>query len=559
VRSFAVLLAIATAWTTSSCFRVLAADDNTSAFPDTVTPLTVPRKGAVAVPATQVAPSQSEVDREVAQWLENLITSDLYRFVARKEDQAGLADFYTKRGYAPIWTRNGRSLRRTHEAIDFLHKLDIEGLNPTDYPTPYFAGADALRLAKDDLILTNSVLMFTRHVRSGRVSFTRLIGPIHFPSHTPNPSDVLGRIVAATDVRKVLDSFNPQQAPYKALKVALALERGTEGSDQRRKSGRRRLDRIDTILANMERWRWLPHDLGTVHVIMNIPDHTLSVIDHGSRIWSTSIVVGARGKSATPLFSATMKYITVNPTSDLTSSLIRNEYTAALAEGPSSPAPAGFAEGDRTGVNGDHSRSKRRTEAGHIRFDFPNKFLVYQRDAPNPQVFLRSRRTHGQSSVFVQDPERYAQVLLSITQPEDKITIETIRNMYDNKERIIQLKNPIPVYVTYQTAFVGEAGQLQIHPDIYGYDKEINELLRDHRRIADIPIEPENHSGKNSAVKSVAHPQHVYSEDWQYGDAPSYVGPAYEDTDANCIRKYRSYDVRTRTYLGYDGIRHPCP
>ena len=92
-------------------------------------------------------------------------------------------------------------------------------------------------------------------------------------------------------------------------------------------------DPIDTIIVNMERWRWLPRDLGNPHVIVNMPDYTLTLYNNGKVVWKTKIVVGKPGK-ATPLISAEMKFITVNPTWNVPPSIIENEYLPALQQDP---------------------------------------------------------------------------------------------------------------------------------------------------------------------------------------------------------------------------------
>ncbi len=91
-------------------------------------------------------------------------------------------------------------------------------------------------------------------------------------------------------------------------------------------NGPRRDRDADVIIANMERWRWLPRDLGRAYVMVNIPDYTLKVMDHGAMVWTTRIVAGQPGEKATPLLSETMKYITVNPTWNVPPSIINNEY-----------------------------------------------------------------------------------------------------------------------------------------------------------------------------------------------------------------------------------------
>ena len=88
----------------------------------------------------------------------------------------------------------------------------------------------------------------------------------------------------------------------------------------------------------------------------------------------------------------------------------------------------------------------------------------------------------------VQYPDQYAEVLLRISQPEDGYSAQSIRSLYGRSERNVELKNPIPVYITYQTAFVEDDNQLQIRRDIYGIDRKIINLLKGGSEMADIPI-----------------------------------------------------------------------
>ena len=96
---------------------------------------------------------------------------------------------------------------------------------------------------------------------------------------------------------------------------------------------RERARDIDVILANMERWRWLPRELGKAHVVLNIPDYTLRVYHDGAEIWRTRVVVGST-KNPTPILTETMKYITVNPTWNVPPSIVYNEYLPALQQDP---------------------------------------------------------------------------------------------------------------------------------------------------------------------------------------------------------------------------------
>ena len=250
----------------------------------------------------------------------------------------------------------------------------------------------------------------------------------------------------------------------------------------------------------MERWRWLPRELGKAHVTVNIPDFTLKVTDQGKTVWSTRIVVGKVGEQATPLLTETMKFITVNPTWNVPPSIIRNEYLPALQRDPNALARVGLkVSHNKDGTIRIFQPPGDRNALGRIRFNFPNRFLVYQHDTPNKHLFAKAQRAYSHGCMRVQHPEKYAEVLLSITQPGESYTAERIRKMYGNTERTINLKTPIPVHLTYQTAFVDDAGQLQTRPDLYGHDREVLNLMR-RGRGADTPIA----RNTNSSSKPVA-------------------------------------------------------
>ena len=115
-----------------------------------------------------------------------------------------------------------------------------------------------------------------------------------------------------------------------------------------------------------------------------------------------------------------------------------------------------------------------RNALGRIRFNFPNKFLVYQHDTPDKKMFALSARAYSHGCMRVQNPDDYAEVLLGITQPEDHYTVAKIRSMYGSTERNISLKHQIPVYITYLTAQPTATG-VQFFPDHYGRDAHLME------------------------------------------------------------------------------------
>jgi murein L,D-transpeptidase YcbB/YkuD len=270
---------------------------------------------------------------------------------------------------------------------------------------------------------------------------------------------------------------------------------------------------IDTILVNMERWRWLPRKLGNAehtYVVVNVPDYTLSLFHNGKLYWKTKIVAGKPGK-ATPMTSAEMKYITVNPTWNVPPSIIENEYLPALREDPTVLDRYGLKiYQDADGTVHIYQPPGAGNALGRIRFNFPNKFLVYQHDTPDKYLFARVKRDYSHGCMRVQDPLVYATKLLSIELPQDHYTPARLEGMFGSNEININFPVPIPVHLTYQTAFVDQDGKLQFRDDVYGRDARMIAILKSNseRRVADIAIE----RAPNSSSKPVRLPAGTYAD-----------------------------------------------
>jgi L,D-transpeptidase YcbB len=255
-------------------------------------------------------------------------------------------------------------------------------------------------------------------------------------------------------------------------------------------NGRAQPDRVtDIIFANMERWRWMPHRFPDTYVIVNLPDFTLRVMHNGKQLWTTRIVIG-KPEMPTPIMTADMKYITVNPTWNVPPSIVNHEYLPALAQDPTVLARMGLrVDYGRDGVHiwqppGD------KNALGRIRFNFPNKFLVYQHDTPDKYMFANDKRAFSHGCMRVQDPAHYAEVLLSLVRPGDGYTEDRIKKMFGPNETDIQFPTFIPVNLTYQTAFVDDAGKLELREDVYGRDRALLAILKGtDRKMADIPVE----------------------------------------------------------------------
>jgi len=529
---------------------------------------------------TPAATTSAAADSAVSDRLREMVGGKQFdRLVSRKADRAGIEQFYSARNFVPLWVNAGAANERAKSAIGYLAQADAVGLDPNDYPAPDFKSAiTADALAEAELKLTASALAFARQAQIGRIHFSRVSNDIQFDLNAPEPAQVLAKLADGDNAGTALDSYNPPQAEFKALKAKLAeLRKGGgisakaeekdkpapvhvgEGKmlrpgmkDQRVVQLRKRLDvagdkdnllyddavrdavktfqtsadldadgnlgpntvramngekrqargpsadPIDTIIVNMERWRWYPRDLGNPHVVVNIPDYTLSLYNNDKIYWKTKIVVGKPGKS-TPLISAEMKFITVNPTWNVPPSIIENEYLPALREDPQALDRIGLKlTQDADGTVHVSQPPGAGNALGRIRFNFPNKFLVYQHDTPDKYLFAKDKRAFSHGCMRVQNPLTYGEKLLSLALPNEHYTEAKLEKMFGGSEININFPKNIWVHLTYQTAFVDEDGKLQLREDIYGRDARMIGILKgSERKVADIAVErPANTSSK---------------------------------------------------------------
>ncbi len=357
-----------------------------------------------------------------------------------------------------------------------LKDAESDGLDPSEYRTPNFAGLGPDALAEADLRLTRAVLTFARHLQAGRFHYTRVSRNIELPQATPEAAEVLNGVTNAADVGKALDLYSPQNEPYRKLKAKLAELRGKQTATKGESA-----KQIETIVVNMERWRWYPRDLGKSHVLVNHPDFTLKVMNNGSQVWTTRVVIG-KPSMATPLLSETMKSITVNPTWTVPQSIVRNEYLPALAQDPTVLERMGL----RVSYNGGGVTITQPPGAGNalgrVRFNINNRFSVFQHDTQDKHMFGHDVRAYSHGCMRVQDPAKYAEVILKIARPNEHWSADRIQRMYGTSEQNLQvLPTMIWVHLTYQTAFVDDAGKLQMRRDVYNLDSRTLAAIKSER------------------------------------------------------------------------------
>ncbi|WP_266340212.1 L,D-transpeptidase family protein [Kaistia nematophila] len=246
------------------------------------------------------------------------------------------------------------------------------------------------------------------------------------------------------------------------------------------------------IIANMERWRWMPRDLGQFHIIANIPEYSVRVVEDGKVIHTTRAVVG-KVTNQTPIFSDAMESIVVNPSWNVPASITMKEMLPAVRRDPSYMTRKGYqvlanVDGkyrpvdpqmvDWSNVNARQIMIRQPpgddNALGNVKFLFPNEHSVYLHDTPSKSFFKRDVRALSHGCVRVQDPLEFADVLLA---HQGGWSPQRLRKMVGGKEKWINLPNRIPIHLTYFTAFVDDDGVVQTRPDIYGYNARVEKAL----------------------------------------------------------------------------------
>ena len=246
--------------------------------------------------------------------------------------------------------------------------------------------------------------------------------------------------------------------------------------------------RIDQIALNLERWRWLPRDLGERYVLVNIPEYRLEVWE-GTRVpLSMRVVVGKRD-TPTPIFNDRMTYLVFSPYWNVPPDIMMGETLPAVMKDPGFLERTNMEVVDTRGrvldpatidlADPTNYRFRQRPGAdnslGLVKFMFPNEYNVYLHDTPADSLFARASRSFSHGCVRVENPVALAQYVLR-DQPEwSRERIEEA--MHASEEQVVKLRGAIPVYLAYWTARVAADGLLQLRGDVYGIDKRQMVLL----------------------------------------------------------------------------------
>jgi len=407
---------------------------------------------------------------------------------------------------------------------------------------------DGIELATLETAFSAATMRYADHLHNGRIDPQSISTLLDLKRKPINEAALLEQLAHSKDPAAILMQLEPQHREFQALKSALAnFEQSSAArptpisdgpvlrpgnSDARLPAIRARLEltastsqlyddltvdairsfqegqglevdgiigpatvaalnggaatRREDIIANMERWRWMPSDLGDFTVFVNIPEFRLSILRNGQEEYTTRVVVGTT-KNQTPVFSDSIRHVVVNPYWNVPSSIIRGEIAPAVLRNPGytdsnnmdllyNGSPVSPWQVDWTQVSPSNFpfRVRQRPGAGNalgqIKFLFPNKHDVYLHDTPSKSLFSRSYRAFSHGCVRVQNPMEFADALMA---NEPNISRSSLESMFGPSERWVNPQTQIPVHLAYFTLRVDEDGAIRSFGDLYGHNEKL--------------------------------------------------------------------------------------
>jgi murein L,D-transpeptidase YcbB/YkuD len=330
----------------------------------------------------------------------------------------------------------------------------------------------------------------------------------------PSPVEQLVAGVFETQVRPLLEGVPARTAsgePPESLRVVpdeehfdATLEESVKafqrahGLEPDGEVGARTLDalrvpveaRIQQLQVNLERWRWLPEDLGARHVLVNLPAFELVAVEGREPVLRMRVIIG-REDWSTPVFSEQLEHLVLNPAWHVPRRIAAEEVLPLLQTNPRAATRLGITVSRRDtgevvapgavdwsgGAEGYrfHQEPGPRNPLGPVKFMFPNRFSVYLHGTPNQELFALAGRALSHGCVRVEEPLVLAAFLLKGTDGWDEATLAEA--VASGTTQQVVLAEPIPVHLLYWTAFVDTEGRVNFRPDLYRRDAPLRRAL----------------------------------------------------------------------------------
>jgi len=235
------------------------------------------------------------------------------------------------------------------------------------------------------------------------------------------------------------------------------------------------VDRVQQILLNMGRMQWMIHEPKGQMIVVNIPEFILHVKEGATKVFDMNVVVGKEGHN-TMMFTGNLNQVVFSPYWNLPASIVKKEILPAMEKNPSYLESHNMEiTGNEGGLPSIRQLPGDDNSLGKVKFLFPNSFDIYFHDTPAKSLFDKDKRAYSHGCIRLSDPAKMANYLLKEQSEWSPERIDEAMNV--GVEKYVKLKNPVPVLITYYTAWVDENGLLHFADDIYGHDKAVKEKM----------------------------------------------------------------------------------
>jgi murein L,D-transpeptidase YcbB/YkuD len=233
--------------------------------------------------------------------------------------------------------------------------------------------------------------------------------------------------------------------------------------------------RVEQLLMNMDRMRWLANNPSGNLIVVNIPEFVLHVYEGKQKAFDIDVVVGKEGHN-TMMFNGDLNQVVFSPYWNVPPSIVAKEILPAMEKNPNYIAKENMEiTGNDDGLPVVRQKPGAGNALGKVKFLFPNSFNIYFHDTPAKSLFEKDKRAYSHGCIRLKEPEKFANYVLR-NQPE--WTPEKISEaMNSGNEKYVKVKDPIPVVITYYTAWVDENGRLNFREDIYGHDERLAQKM----------------------------------------------------------------------------------
>ncbi|MDP9057800.1 MAG: L,D-transpeptidase family protein [Pseudomonadota bacterium] len=352
--------------------------------------------------------------------------------------------------------------------LQYIGTVASEGLIPADYqPDQLRAAIDAVKAGGPgsdlDAQASRSFDWLVEDLRDGR---TPMAARQEWFAVDPDAdlmptATVLAKALATHDIAGTLTALDPVNGEFAALKDALATT-PVDAQEQR-----------DLIRVNMDRWRWLPRELGMIYLIVNVPEFQVRLVANHQVIRTYRTIVGRPGRTATPQLAETVKAVVFNPTWTVPQSIIQHEpHFAALAANPAMARREGYVV--TTSDSGAVTLVQQpgpKNSLGLMKIDMPNPHAIYLHDTPSRSLFDRPVRAFSHGCIRT---EKAVELGMTMAMLGANMTpAEAIEKTNSHKYARVAMSRTFPVYINYSTYGRDPQGQLTRFNDLYGRDAPV--------------------------------------------------------------------------------------